>query len=126
MLDRRDLFVVNPRTSAMTEPAHASPQPLAEPKTPMWLPALGAALFFTVGLVWAATPPPPVPVAEVAADAGVDAPEDARSAAPEAAAPAYVSVPAVQASASASSAPAKTRPPKAPHVRTRFPPNGTH
>jgi hypothetical protein len=30
-----------------------------EPKTPMWLPALGAALFVTVGLWWAVTPSTP-------------------------------------------------------------------
>jgi hypothetical protein len=28
-----------------------------EPKTPMWLPALGAALFVGVALLWAVTPP---------------------------------------------------------------------
>ena len=35
--------------------AHGPPPP-PEPKTPMWLPALGAVLFLTVGLVWALTP----------------------------------------------------------------------
>jgi hypothetical protein len=38
--------------------AHAGPPPLAEPNTPMWLPAVGALLFLTVGLVWALTTPP--------------------------------------------------------------------
>ena len=32
--------------------AHAPPA-LPEPQTPMWLPAVGALLFLTVGLVWA-------------------------------------------------------------------------
>lgn len=36
--------------------AHGPPPP-AEPHTPMWLPAVGALLFLTVGLVWALTPP---------------------------------------------------------------------
>jgi hypothetical protein len=29
-----------------------------EPKTPMWLPALGAVLFLLVGLAWALSPTP--------------------------------------------------------------------
>lgn len=32
------------------------PTPPPEPKTPMWLPALGAVLFLTVGLLWALSP----------------------------------------------------------------------
>ncbi|MBX3189111.1 MAG: hypothetical protein KF819_18965 [Labilithrix sp.] len=36
--------------------AHGPPPP-PEPKTPMWLPALGAVLFLTVGLVWALSEP---------------------------------------------------------------------
>jgi hypothetical protein len=38
--------------------AHAGPPPPPEPHTPMWLPAVGALLFLTVGLVWALTTPP--------------------------------------------------------------------
>ena len=41
----------------MSDP-HAA-KPVAqddEPKTPMWLPALGAAIFLSVGLWWAVTP----------------------------------------------------------------------
>jgi hypothetical protein len=34
---------------------HAPPAP-PEPKTPMWLPALGAVLFLTAGLFWALLP----------------------------------------------------------------------
>jgi hypothetical protein len=33
------------------------PPPPPEPKTPMWLPAVGAALFLTVGLVWGLSGP---------------------------------------------------------------------
>ncbi|HVH46848.1 MAG TPA: hypothetical protein VM925_31110 [Labilithrix sp.] len=35
--------------------SHAAPTP-PEPKTPMWLPALGAALFLLIGLIWGLTP----------------------------------------------------------------------
>lgn len=39
-----------------TDPhAHVSAGP-PEPKTPMWLPALGAVLFLMVGLIWGLTP----------------------------------------------------------------------
>ena len=34
---------------------HEPPVP-EEPKTPMWLPALGAVLFLTVGLIWGIMP----------------------------------------------------------------------
>ena len=39
------------------------PPPLPEPQTPMWLPAVGVALFVSVALWWAVTPkaPPPPP-----------------------------------------------------------------
>jgi hypothetical protein len=33
------------------------PLPPPEPKTPMWLPAVGAVLFLTVGLVWGLSGP---------------------------------------------------------------------
>ena len=36
--------------------AHAPPA-LPEPHTPMWLPAVGALLFLTVGLLWALSTP---------------------------------------------------------------------
>ena len=35
--------------------SHEPPAP-PEPKTPMWLPALGAVLFLTAGLIWGLTP----------------------------------------------------------------------
>lgn len=35
---------------------HHAPPALPEPKTPMWLPALGAVLFLIVGLLWGLTP----------------------------------------------------------------------
>jgi hypothetical protein len=38
-----------------------------EPKSPMWLPALGAALFLTAGLWWAVTPSAPDVVADAPA-----------------------------------------------------------
>jgi hypothetical protein len=54
----------------MTEPV----PPPEEPKTPMWLPAVGAALFLVVGVWWAARPsPPPPPDAGEKAPAVVDA-----------------------------------------------------
>jgi hypothetical protein len=40
--------------------AHAEdhgPPPLPEPHTPMWLPAVGAVLFLSVGLLWALSTP---------------------------------------------------------------------
>jgi hypothetical protein len=86
----------------------------------MWLPAFGAALFFTAGLVWAATPTPVVEA--VAADAGTDAPADADDAAPEAApsaAPVYVNVPAVEASAAPSPPPRMIPPQKLPRPRPK-------
>ena len=51
---------------------HASPPP-AEPKTPMWLTALGALLFALVGVYWIATPSSdsnPPEAAAAAADSG--------------------------------------------------------
>jgi hypothetical protein len=44
-----------------------------EPKSPMWLPALGAALFIGVALWWAVTPSAPPIVADVAASATASA-----------------------------------------------------
>jgi hypothetical protein len=51
----------------MSEP-HADPQSTVdEPETPVWLPALGFALFIGAGVAWAVTPPmasatpPPLP-----------------------------------------------------------------
>ncbi len=59
--------------------AHGPPPP-PEPKTPMWLPAVGALLFLTVGLLWALTTPPKdlpdlsaMPAGSAAADAGAPA-----------------------------------------------------
>ena len=66
------------------------PPPPPEPHTPMWLPAVGALLFLSVGLIWALSTPsqpapegsaaPRNPAANVAPDAG---------AAPARAAPAH-------------------------------------
>ncbi len=52
----------------------APPAPLAssddEPRSPKWLPLLGAALFIVFGLLWVLTPPmPPPPVGAAAAPA---------------------------------------------------------
>jgi hypothetical protein len=38
---------------------HHGPAAPPEPKTPMWLPALGAVLFLIVGLIWGLTPSTP-------------------------------------------------------------------
>jgi hypothetical protein len=43
------------------EEADHGPPPLPEPHTPMWLPAVGAVLFLTVGLIWALSTPPKDP-----------------------------------------------------------------
>ena len=53
--------------------SHGPPDPL-EPKTPMWLPALGAALFLIAGVWFAVSSAKPAPEAA--------APEGAASAAP--------------------------------------------
>lgn len=63
--------------------AHHGPPPPPEPKTPMWLPAVGAVLFLTVGLVWglggsskdATTDTAPAATGTAAADAGAPAPQ---------------------------------------------------
>jgi len=118
-LDRTYPFVLNPPTLAMTAPVHATPPSLAEPKTPLWMPALGTALFLTAGLLWAATPPPPVPVAEEPGDAGAaiaDAAADvapAPLAAPASAAPSPSAsdAPKPMGSAAASTPPSRAIPP---------------
>ena len=54
----------------------AQTSPTEEPKTPMWLPALGGALFLVVGIWWATRPvdkPPPAPPDTEAADAAPEA-----------------------------------------------------
>lgn len=51
------------------------PPPPPEPKTPMWLPAVGAILFLTVGLIWGLSSPSKDATAETspAASASVNA-----------------------------------------------------
>lgn len=39
-----------------SDPHAHGPPALPEPKTPMWLPALGAVLFLIAGLVWGLVP----------------------------------------------------------------------
>jgi hypothetical protein len=56
----------------MTDP-HVPTPAEDEPKTPMWLPALGAALFVGVALVWAVTPSSPPIQPEPAASASASA-----------------------------------------------------
>jgi hypothetical protein len=56
---------------------HAPPAP-PEPKTPMWLPALGAVLFLIAGLIWALMPESKheaggAPAGSASADAGASA-----------------------------------------------------
>jgi hypothetical protein len=57
--------------------AHAPAGP-PEPKTPMWLPTLGAVLFLTVGIFWGLRP---------AAKDGADTPAAAAAGAADAGAP---------------------------------------
>lgn len=57
----------------MTEQHVASAIAEEEPKTPMWLPALGAALFVGIALWWAVTPSAPPAAAEAAASAAASA-----------------------------------------------------
>src|ERR1700691_5890754 len=66
----------------MVDPTAAPPDD--EPKSPMWLPALGAALFLGVGIWWAVTPssqPPPAAEPPAEATAAAVPPAAARSAA---------------------------------------------
>jgi hypothetical protein len=56
--------------------AHGPPPP-PEPKTPMWLPAVGAVLFLVVGLLWGLSSPD--------SETGADIVLPAMSAAPDAA-----------------------------------------
>jgi hypothetical protein len=58
--------------------AHEPPPP-PEPKTPMWLPAVGAVLFLVVGLIWG--------LGSSETTTGADVVLPAMSAAPEAGAP---------------------------------------
>ncbi|MCA9588130.1 MAG: hypothetical protein KC657_22560 [Myxococcales bacterium] len=46
--------------------SHHGPAAPPEPKTPMWLPALGAVLFLLVGLAWALSPASPPPTTDAA------------------------------------------------------------
>lgn len=69
---------------------HGLPPP-PEPRTPMWLPAVGALLFLGVGLAWALSPPAQETTDLSAIPAGTAAAADA-GAAPKAA-PARVEQP---------------------------------
>ena len=59
------------QTTPGSHPANGAPE---EPKTPMWLPALGATLFLIVGIWWATRPAEPsgatTPPGATAVDAG--------------------------------------------------------
>lgn len=55
---------------------HHGPPPPPEPKTPMWLPAVGAVLFLAVGLLWGLSTPSKEPAPEApaaSAEPGTDA-----------------------------------------------------
>ena len=68
-----------------------------EPKSPMWLPALGAALFVAVALWWAVTPPAPIapePQAAASAPAAAPPPPTATATATHVAAPPSAATPA--------------------------------
>ena len=43
--------------------SHGHDEPLPEPTTPMWLPALGAVLFLTAAIAWTISPSTPQPAA---------------------------------------------------------------
>ncbi len=120
----------------MSDPVRATDPAEAEPRTPLWLPGLGAALFLTAGLIWAATPPPPQVSAEesdagAAADVAAEAAAPAASAAvPPARPAASAAPPSSAAAAAAASASAKLQrvlntPPMAPKPRVK-PPKPAH
>jgi hypothetical protein len=58
-----------------SDPHGHTPAGPPEPKTPMWLPALGAVLFLTVGILWGLRP---------AAKGGADVPAAATAGAADA------------------------------------------
>lgn len=67
----------------MSDPhASASPQVDDEPKTPMWLPGLGATLFVAAGLWWAVTPSAAPPASDAAAVTSASASASAAAPAP--------------------------------------------
>ncbi len=72
----------------MSDPAHAQPPPPPEPRTPLWLPAVGAALFALAGIGWALDtekpPPPPAEDAPTAVAVKAAAPAPAPTPAPPA------------------------------------------
>lgn len=53
----------------MAHDSHASGGDSDEPKSPLWLPALGAALFLIAGIWWVTRTPEPLPPSTTA-DAG--------------------------------------------------------
>ena len=55
---------------------HGSPPLPPEPKTPTWLTALGAVLFFSVGVWWLAMQPASASATAAAASADAGAPAD--------------------------------------------------
>jgi hypothetical protein len=68
-----------------SDPHSHGPPVLPEPKTPMWLPALGGVLFLTVGLIWGLMPssaPAATDGTAPAASAAPAGPRDAGAAAP--------------------------------------------
>jgi len=94
----------------MTETAHD--QPLPEPQTPLWLPALGVAVFAFAGIAWAVCPEPAPPPAAAAPVATVVAPPPtpAPTQAPQPAVTAVTARPFPAASGSAGVRPARGRP----------------
>lgn len=55
----------------MAHDSHPSGGDNDEPKSPLWLPALGAALFLLVGIWWVTRTPAPVPPSTLDAGATV-------------------------------------------------------
>jgi hypothetical protein len=78
MIAIRPTMSTPPDETSPSESAYHAPAPLSEPPTPMWLTAVGGALFLIAGMWWAVTPSAKSPSEEAgnsasanAADAGV-------------------------------------------------------
>jgi hypothetical protein len=94
-----------------------------EPKTPMWLPALGATLFVAAGLWWAVTPSAPAAASTPAPSASEQAPPATAPAAAAAQPPAIATTAAARPAppnASASGRPGGSAPTVNPALQDRL------